>query len=271
MIYKIISLSVLACVLSACQQSETNTTTQSTATNNDTNTNKTVYYVSSEMSKVPMVMHDGSGMASGFEAELLQSIAESQGFTVKYNIDSWEGLFKNLDSDNTNILVGSITITDERRERMDFTQPVLAYQTGIMVQPELSKVKSFNELRGQKVNLRKNTVYEKMVPIFSVGEGENIVYPETVWEQVRSLISKQSDAMVGASVTLEYYQNQYTDHNFHIVYENNAPKSYYGWAVKKGDTILLNKLNAGLEQAKQDGTYERLYKKYWPNVPYQLP
>lgn len=225
---------------------------------------KSVYRVASELSKFPVVMHDTkTHTVSGFEAELLQAVAEKQGFTVEYTLDSWQGLLNKLENKQADMIIGSVTITEERRQKMDFTDPVLPYKTGVMVVPKLAKYKSFKDLKGKKVNLRRNTVYEKLTPVFSNEKGSNMVYPESVWGQVKSLLDGTSEAMVGASITLEYYKNQYPEQNFHIIYEADAPISHYGWAVQKGDNELIHRLNMGLNKVKQDGTYDRIYQKYW--------
>lgn len=266
---QVLPLGILACaILSACQPSPNNQVSAASQAKQNTQPNQNnqkVLRVSSELSKFPVVMHDGKGNVSGFEAELLLAVAQKQGFRVEWNLDSWAGLLEKLGTPHTDMLLGSVTITEERKQKMDFTAPVLAYKTGLMVQPAFADAKQFSDLRGKRVNLRKNTVYEELVPIFSVGDGKNMVYPNNVWQQVKSLLDNQSDAMVGASITLEYYQQQYADKKFHIIYEPNAKVSNYGWAVKKGNTELLNLLNEGLEKAKADGTYNNLYKKYWPN------
>lgn len=260
---KILSLSVLTCAVLAACQPQTNASTQ--ATSETTQNGKKVLRVSSELTKFPVVMHDGKGKTEGFEAELLQAIAEKQGFEIEYTIDTWSGLLSRLDNDGADMLLGSITINEERKKVMDFTDPILSYKTGVMVLPHLSQAKSFAELRGKKVNLRKNTVYDKLTPLFSVDNGSNMVYPDNVWGQVKSLLSGESEAMVGASITLEYYQAQYADRNFHIIYEPNAGISNYGWAVKKGDAATLKQLNEGLAQVRADGTYAKIHQKYWPN------
>lgn len=249
------ALSALA--LTACQPESQNAQSQASESA------QKVYRVTSELTKFPVVMHDGQGGVSGFEAELLQEIAKKQGFQIEYNIDNWAGLLKKITSGETDILLGSVTITDERRQSMDFTESVLPYQTGLMVQPAFLDAQKFSDLRGKRVNLRKNTVYEKLVPLFSTDNGKNMVYPDNVWGQVKSLLDGESDAMVGASITLEYYKNQHPEKKFHIIYEPDAKISHYGWAVKKGNTELLAKLNQGLAQAKSDGTYDALYNKYW--------
>lgn len=253
--------------LTACGETGGNSTASS-ATNNSNSAPATgkVYRVGSELSKFPVVVHDGNRGVSGFEAELLTAVAEKQGFKVEYTMDNWAGLLNKLQSNQADMIIGSITITDERRKSMDFTESVLPYQTGVMVNESLANVKSFRELRGKKVNLRKNTVYEALVPTFQNASGDNMVYPETVWGQVKSLMSGESEAMVGASITLEYYKNQYPDKKFHIIYEPNTPTSHYGWAVQKGNAELLNQLNTGLEKVKQDGTYAKLHQKYWGNA-----
>lgn len=256
---------VMCLALNACGGSNSSTSSDSNSPPTKPKEVKSLYYVGSELSKFPVIMHDAKGHASGFEAELLQAVAEKQGFKVEYTIDTWKGLLHKLEKNEADLVLGSITITDERKKTMDFTESVLSYKTGVMVVPKLASAKRFSDLKGKKVNLRKNTVYEKLVPIFSNESESNMVYPESVWGQVKSLLSGESEAMVGASITLEYYKNQHPEQNFHIIYEDDMPVSHYGWAVRKGDTELLNRLNMGLNKVKQDGTYNKIYQKYWPN------
>lgn len=244
------------CALTACSEQDNSDMPRTEV--------KTVYRVASELSKFPVVMHDTkTGKVEGFEAELLQAIADKQGFKVEYTIDNWNGLLHKLEHKQADMILGSVTITPERRKKMDFTDPVLPYKTGVMLVPKLAKIKSFSELKGRKVNLRKNTVYEKLIPTFTNDTGSNMIYPESVWAQVKSLLSGESEAMVGASITLEYYKNRYPEHNFHIIYEPNSPISHYGWAVQKGDNELIHRLNMGLNKVKHDGTYDKIYQKYW--------
>lgn len=253
-----IALLLSVCVLAACQKDQTG---NADAPKKEV---KSVYRVASELSKYPVVMHDSKNhTVSGFEAELLQAIAEKQGFTVEYTIDNWHGLLNKLENKEADMIIGSVTITDERRQKMDFTDPVLPYKTGIMVVPKLAQAKKFSDLKGKKVNLRKNTVYEKFIPVFSNEKGTNMVYPDSVWGQMKSLLDGTSEAMVGASITLEYYKNQYPEKNFHIIYEESSPISHYGWGVQKGDSELIHRLNMGLNKVKQDGTYDQIYQKYW--------
>ncbi|MDO4434238.1 MAG: transporter substrate-binding domain-containing protein [Alysiella sp.] len=256
-----------AVMLAACGDKAAESSAPAASTPSAASKAQKTYRVGSEISKPPMIMMGVDNPDKGFEWDLLQAIAEKQGFAIEYNPETWERLLERLAKNDTDLIIGQITITEERKQKMDFSNPVVTYQTGLMVQPELAEAKQFSDLNGKRVTIRSNTVYEKLVPVFSAGDGSNIIYMQTAWEQLKSLAQKESDAMTGASTTLEYYQAKYPENKFHILYDSSYGSSQYGWAVNKGNTELLEQINQGLEKVRADGTYNNLYKKYWPNAP----
>ena len=65
---------------------------------------------------------------------------------------------------------------------------------------------------------------------------------------------------------MRYYLREYQPKNssLTVVYDSSLPKKQYVFAVKKGNTALVKQLNEGLVKVRADGTYDALYKKYWP-------
>nr|WP_084300328.1 transporter substrate-binding domain-containing protein [Microvirgula aerodenitrificans] len=66
----------------------------------------------------------------------------------------------------------------------------------------------------------------------------------------------------GGRSVANYVKNN-SDKGFTTVRGADFDKEYYGMAVRKGDSALLAKLNAGIAKVKQDGTYDKLYEKYF--------
>ena len=110
----------------------------------------------------------------------------------------------------------------------------------------------------------RGTVYDKMAADYlASGDGKNIVYYDTVWEQVKNLLNHQTQVVLGDSLILEYYLQQNGSHQAVFVQNISFPKESYGFALAKNNTELQQEINDGLEKIREDGTYAKIYQTYW--------
>lgn len=221
------------------------------------------YRVVSEDVKPPLITYV-SGKPTGFEYEILQAIAEKQGFTLQYDVSTRPLLLANVEQGKADIAAGAITINEERQQTVDFSDPILAYQTAVLVSKPLAQATSLAELKGKKIASRKGTVYEKMATEHLANPtGDNIRYYDTAWLQVKSLLTGNEEVLLGDSHILEYYIKQHGNEQVAFLQNLNMPTEYYGFAVKKGNTELQKQLNEGLAAIKADGTYGKIHQTYW--------
>lgn len=227
--------------------------------------NGKIYTVMTELNTVPFIIRDAKQAEgiSGFEYDLLTAIAEQQGFQLKFAVHPWQGLFKNLDTGKADILAGAITYTPERAKIMDFSEPHYQYRYTMMVKDGLENAKEFNALRGRAIALQRGSVSESLIPMFDSPDGKNIIYTDTIWLAAKNVISGQADGAVGSSAPLSYYAKQYASSKVKLIEDPTLPPQHYVFAVKKGNTQLVKELNEGLAKIKANGTYDKLYNKYW--------
>lgn len=251
-----------AAALSACGDNAPNTPPAATTVPPPAATK--TYKVVSESVKPPLVTYV-EGKPTGFEYEVLQAIAEKQGIDFVFEtVPVRERLLSTVEQGKADLAIGAITINDERKQKLDFSEPVLDYTTAVLVAKDLVGVKSFAELRGKRVASRKGTVYEKMaLNELADAKGENIRYYDTAWLQVKSVLNGTEEVVLGDSHILEYYVQQHGKDNVAFVQGMTFPKESYGFAVKKGNTELQKQLNDGLAAIKADGTYGKIYQTYW--------
>lgn len=229
------------------------------------NSNKPVYRVVTELVNIPLVLHDThTQKISGFELELLQAIAEKQGFALDFsNVHPWQGIFQTLEDDTGDIVAGAVTYSNDRSDRMDLTNPHLEYDFALLVQPEFADARGFGALRGKKVALKGRSISETLIPMFGVSDESNIIRTKTTWEAIKDILTGEAEAAVGSSLVMEHYASEYPDKKLAVIYDASLPKNHYVFAVKKGNTELQQKLNTGLEKIKADGTYDKIYRQYW--------
>lgn len=222
-----------------------------------------IYRVISEDVKPPLITYV-SGKPTGFEYEVLEAIAAKQGFALQYDVSTRPQLLASVEQGKADLAIGAITINDERKQQVDFSDPVLDYTTAILVDKDLANAKSFADLRGKKVASRKGTVYEQMaIEQLANEKGDNIHYYDSAWLQVKSVLNQTDEVVLGDSHILEYYVKQHGKDKVAFVQNIPFPKESYGFAVKKGNTELQKQLNDGLAAIKADGTYGRIYQTYW--------
>jgi len=120
-----------------------------------------------------------------------------------------------------------------------------------------------------KVAIVEDSVGEDMVLQIQAGNG-SIVHNPSVWSAVQQVMRKEVDAAFSDSAPLTYYANNYKDQKLRVIVDPTSPKNYYALAVAKNKPELLKQLNAGIEQVKADGTFDKIYQKWFKSaVPAQ--
>src|SRR3982750_1206269 len=108
-----------------------------------------VYLVGTDAAYAPFESQNEKGEIVGFDIEVVKAVAQKAGIEVKFVNTPWEGIFKPLAQGDRDLLVSAITITDARRQSMDFTVPYFDPKQLIAVKAD-SKVSRFEDLKPLK-------------------------------------------------------------------------------------------------------------------------
>jgi polar amino acid transport system substrate-binding protein len=164
------------------------------------------------------------------------------------------------------MLASSITITDERKQTMDFTSPYFdAYQ--LIAVKANSKVAKFDDLKKLKVGVQTGTTGDEVVTKQQGKNSTNIKRFESTPLALKELEAGGVDAVVADNgVVINYVANN-AGAKFKTVSDTAFAPEQYGFAVKKGNAELLGLLNKGIADIKADGTYDQIYTKYFGAPP----
>ena len=121
-----------------------------------------VYVVGTDAAYAPFESQDEKGEIVGFDIDVVKAIALKAGIEVKFINTPWEGIFNALNQGDRDLLVSAVTITDERKQTMDFTNPYFDAQQLIAVK-ETSKVAKFDDLKKLKVGVQTGTTGDEAV------------------------------------------------------------------------------------------------------------
>ena len=220
------------------------------------------YVVGTDAAYAPFESQNEKGEIVGFDIDVVNAVAQKAGIEVKFVNTPWEGIFNALAQGDRDALVSSITITDERKQTMDFSDPYFDANQLIAVQAD-SKVTRFEDLKTLKVGVQTGTTGDEVVAKLQGKSSTNIKRFESTPLALKELEAGGVNAVVADNgVVINYVANN-TGTKFKTVSDAAFVPEHYGIAVKKGNADLLAKLNKGLADIKADGSYERIRAKYF--------
>ena len=225
-----------------------------------------VYVVGTDAAYAPFESQNGKAEIVGFDIDVVKAIAAKAGIEVKFVNTPWEGIFNALNQGDRDLLVSAVTITDERKQTMDFSNPYFDAQQLIAVKDN-SKVAKFDDLKKLKVGVQTGTTGDEAVSKLQGKTSANIKRFESTPLALKELEAGGVDAVVADNGVVIHYVNNNTGSKFKTVADASFTPEQYGLPVKKGNTELLEKLNKGLADIKADGSYDKIYTQYFGAPP----
>ena len=215
-----------------------------------------------ESGYVPFEMTDKTGKFIGFDMDFGRRMAKAMGVKFVPVNTAWDGIIPALMTDKFDIIMGGMTITQERNLKINFADPYIVVGQSILLNKKHEgKVLSYKDLNDPKFILtsRMGTTGEqaikKMIPKATYKGFESEA------EAGMEVINGKADALV---YDLPFCGFLYGSQGKGKTVFLNQPFTYepLAWAINKGDPDFLNFLNNFLRQSKGDGFYERTYNKW---------
>lgn len=225
-----------------------------------------VYVVGTDAAYAPFESQNEKGEIVGFDIDVVTAVAKKAGIEVKFVNTPWEGIFNTLQQGDRDLLVSAVTITDERKQTMDFSDPYFdAYQ--LIAVKGNSKITKFDDLKKLKVGVQTGTTGDEVVSKLQGKTSANIKRFESTPLALKELEAGGVDAVVADNGVVVNYVANNTSTKFKTVADKAFQPEQYGIVVKKGNADLLGKINKGLADIKADGTYDQIYAKYFGAAP----
>jgi polar amino acid transport system substrate-binding protein len=208
----------------------------------------------------PMEMVDESKNIVGFDIDLLNAAAEAGGFTVEFRNTAWDGIFAGLPAGEYDAVMSSVTITDERKEQMDFSIPYINAGQVLVVPADTMGVEKLADLKGKSVGAQIGTTgsfeIEKIEGlILKTYDEVGLAFEDLVNGRIAGAVA---DTPVAADFAL---QNKNYQGKLKIV-GKPFTEEFYGVAVKKGNAEVLETINAGLEKVLNTAAYTKIEEKW---------
>jgi polar amino acid transport system substrate-binding protein len=215
-----------------------------------------------ESGYVPFEMTDKKGNFIGFDMDYGRRMAKDMGVKFVPINTAWDGIIPALVTDKFDIIMGGMTITQERNLKVNFADPyIVVGQTILLNKKHEGKVKSYKDLNNPQYILtsRMGTTGEQAIKRYI----PKATYKgfESEAEAGLEVINGKADALV---YDLPFCGFLYGSQGKGKTVFLDQPFTFepLAWAINKGDPDFLNFLNNFLRQTKGDGFYDRLYQKW---------
>ena len=222
------------------------------------------YIVATDASYPPMEYMDNDHVV-GFSHDILDAAAKSQNVKLEFVNTPFEGLFANVDKGDSDVGLASITINDERKQQLDFSDPYFAATQMIITENKNSNaVKSFADLKNRTASVQAATSGDLILQKLQGKDSTKIKRFETMPLAFKELETGGVDAVVGDSSVVAFYVKQHPDAKLNVVVDPSFIQEHYGFVFKKGrNDGLREAINKGIAQIKADGTYDKIHTQWF--------
>lgn len=200
----------------------------------------------------------------GFDMDLIRAISKQMGYE-KCTIQGmgFDALIPALDAKNIDVAIAGMTITDDRAKKVNFSKPYYKSGLAIVVNKDNNTINDIADLKGKRIAVQIGTTgameAEKI-------EGAKITSFNTNGEACLELKNKAVDAVIG-DLPVEAYFLQQGGKDFAKIVGKTLSSEDYGIAVAKSNTALAKDVDKALDTLKQNGEYDKLYKKWFGELP----
>ncbi len=219
--------------------------------------------VGMEPGYMPFELTNKKGEIVGFDVDMAKRMAKAMDVKLELVSTAWDGIIPALITKKFDVIMSGMTLTQQRNMQINFASPYIVIGQTILLKKDLAgTVSTYKDLNDPKYTVasKLGTTGEqgtkRMIP-----KAKYISY-ETEQEGVLELVNGKIDAFI---YDLPYNAAAYVQRGQGKMVHLDTPFTYepLAWAVRKGDPDFINWLDNFLNQVKNDGTYDKIYAKWF--------
>ena len=203
----------------------------------------------------------------GFDVDIAKEVAKRLGVEAEFVAQEFSGMIAGLQAEKFDVVISQMTITDERKAQMDFSEPYITNNVKIIVQEDNQNITKLEDFKGKDIGAALGTndeTYLRTTVLPEVGEFTIKTYDDVV-TTLKDLDVGRIDATINNMYALKPVVEK---QGFKIKAVGEPIKSdKAGIATRKGNEEFVAELNRVLEEMKADGTHAEIHKKWFGEEP----
>ncbi|MBP2076407.1 transporter substrate-binding domain-containing protein [Oceanobacillus polygoni] len=248
-----------ALFLAACGTSN-DSPEDNNASDSDSAGDGEVYSVGIDVTYPPFEYQEG-GDYKGIDIDLIHAIAEDQGFEIELEAMDFGGIIPAMQAGQLDIAIAGMSITDERKEIVDFSEPYFEAGITLVVNENNDTITRVEDLEGQTVAVKNGTSGAKWAEDNKGDYGFDTIQVSDSTSMFQEVTNGTADALIEDYPVIAYAIAT-DDLNLKIV-GDRLNGDFYGIAVLKGENgELLQKINDGLANLRENGEYDEIINTY---------
>lgn len=216
--------------------------------------------IATEGAYPPFNQTDPSGQLSGFDVDIANALCEEMKATCEIVAQDWDGIIPGLVAKKYDAIIASMSITDERKETVDFTDRYYSNHLRLVAKKG-SNIMGTDDLAGKTVGAQRATVAAQWAED-NLGSSATVKLYDTQTAAYSDLEAGRLDALASDVYPAFDWLKDKPDYEF--VGERIDIDDVIGIAVRKGEDDLREKFNAALTAIRENGTYAKINEKYFP-------
>lgn len=265
------TIALISTSIIACGGNSNNTSSESAdAAKNETQVEGTLtkdeLIIGLDDTFVPMGFKDENGELVGFDVELAKVVCEKLGKKYKFQAIDWSMKETELNSGNIDLIWNGYSISDERKEKVEFSKAYLDNKQ-IIVTLSNSDINVKADLEGKKVGAQNQSTAVDAVKadesnIIEKFDGGELVTFENNNDALMDLEAGRLDAIVVDEILARYYIEARGAEKYKVLEENFGDEQY-GVGIRKGDKEFVDAFNKALDEVISDGTATEISEKWF--------
>lgn len=216
----------------------------------------------------PFEFKAADGQLQGFDIDLGNEICARLKTQCVWVESSFDGLIPALHARKFDAILSSLSITRERQKAINFSHKLFNTPAYLVAAKDSGLKPTAESLRGKRVGVQQGSVFEIYAQKYWRSEGVELVsYPSAEAVYADLVVGRLDATLDDATVVTEALLKKPEGKGFSLIEPQVKDDAVFGpgtgIGVRKQDTQLLEQLNGAITQIRQDGTYDRLAKKYF--------
>lgn len=216
---------------------------------------------------VPMGFRDKDGQLTGFDIELSQAIFDLTGTKVKYQPIDWAMKETELDNGTIDMIWNGYTKTPEREEKVLFSDTYMK-NLQVLVIPKAGGITDFPGMEGKKLGVQEgssgyNTFINDPAALKDIVDGQEATLYASFNEAFIDLEHNRIDGLLIDRVYAEYYLTSTEKLDQFNVIQSPFEQEDFAVGVRKSDQALADKINEGLKELQENGTFAEISNKWF--------
>lgn len=270
--FMLLTLSVSASMLAGCGQDKPAETIKTEALPVESTSGDGVYRVMMYPEYKPYQFLDEKGNIVGFDVDMIHAIAKSQGLNIKVESSPWQVMLSRLDTGEADLVISGISRQQAGGdEKYTLSNAYLIGKDAILTKDDVTDIRTFEDMKNRKMGAQIDTIFAAELIKLKGENSPTLVQAPTSFLAFTDLVKGNVEAVYAHENILREYTKSYPDIKFNFLGEGNGfPKYEMVVVAKKGNQDLINKVNAGIESVVSDGSYQKMYAKWFGREP-ELP